>query len=116
MRGGQLFHADLEEEGDIAPGGDGWRLVHAVVLADRQVHQRALGGRQQGDAGPLEPWIARFLALSQVGLGGLARQLAHPLEEDRALRHADGAARIQQVEGVRAAQQVIQRGHDQAVL
>ena len=56
-----------------------------------------------------------MLPLLHVSDRHLPCQIAHPGEEIRALGDADGAAGIQQVEGVRAAQHVIVRRDDQPV-
>ena len=44
--------------------------------------------------------MAKLLALSQIGICHTAGEFAHAPEERRALGHADGSARIEDVEDV----------------
>ena len=56
-----------------------------------------------------------MLPLLHIRDGDLPRQVAHASEERGALGDADGAARIQQVEGVRTAQDIVVRRDHQLV-
>ncbi len=100
---GQLFAADLDQErGGGGCGGWGWE-----------------GGLNGGGAGGgifLQPGVFQLLALFKITLSHAARELAHAPEEGLALGQADGAARVEHVEGVRALEDVIVSGQDQLLI
>ncbi len=60
--------------------------------------------------------MAEFFALADVAFGTQPRQFAYPPDEAGAFRHADGPARVQQIEGVRAFQGVVLGREDQLLL
>src|SRR5712692_1575491 len=76
----------------------------AAALRSR-ARTRVSGSR--ADPAALEEREAQRFALSQIALGDLSREGAHPAEVRRALGHADGAARVEHVEDVRALEAVV---------
>ena len=60
-----------------------------------------------------QEWVFQFFALFQPGLGHTPGQIAHLTKKGLTLGHANGAARVQHIEGVRAFQHVIVGRDDQ---
>ena len=63
-----------------------------------------------------KPGESKLLALFDIRLSHAARKIAHAAKKRLALGHAHCAARIQNIEGVRALEDVIVRGKHQAIL
>ncbi len=102
--GGQLFDADLQQDGHWPAGSHGGQ---------------ACGGGPRlaaGLCGLIQPGVFQALALGHVGLGHAPGKLADAAEESGAFSHADGAACIQNVEGVRALEHIIVGGQHQVLI
>jgi hypothetical protein len=64
----------------------------------------------------LEEGITETFALLDVGFGDAAGEFTHAAEEGLTFGHADGAARVEDVEGVRAFEDVVVGRQDEAAL
>ena len=102
--GGEFFGADLEQKrrrtiDERRRLTDGRRAAFVLRHSSFVIRQQR---------------ILQLLPLLEVGLGDLAGQAAHAAESGLALRDADGAACVEDVEGMRHLQDVVVRGQHEA--
>jgi hypothetical protein len=110
---GDLLGADLEQQLGAHQAISRAEATEAAltpaleVLVEGGPRRRALGGRQEREA--------QARALLDEALGAALGQTAHAADEALALGDADGAARVEEVEGVRALHAVVVRGQHRAL-